>query len=49
MDTIAEKTGWTDLGIVPWFADAWKLPAEDVMDLPARANSGRPGGCAGRQ
>jgi adenosylcobyric acid synthase len=24
------------LGIVPWFADAWKLPAEDVMDVTSR-------------
>ena len=37
MDTIAEKTGWVDLGIVPWFADAWKLPAEDVMDIASSA------------
>jgi len=21
------------LGVVPWFADAWRLPAEDVMDI----------------
>ncbi len=36
MDTIAERTGWAPLGIVPWFADAWKLPAEDVMDIASR-------------
>jgi adenosylcobyric acid synthase len=30
---IADRTGWSDLGIVPWFPDAWKLPAEDVMDV----------------
>ncbi|WP_194096307.1 cobyric acid synthase [Marivivens aquimaris] len=39
MDVITECTGWTPLGIVPWFADAWRLPAEDVMDI-----KGRPGG-----
>ncbi|MEM9786989.1 MAG: cobyric acid synthase [Pseudomonadota bacterium] len=33
MDIIADRTGWTPLGIIPWFADAWKLPAEDVMDI----------------
>ncbi len=33
MDVIADSTGWQALGIVPWFADAWKLPAEDVMDI----------------
>ncbi len=33
---IASRTGWADLGIVPWFADAWRLPAEDVMDVASR-------------
>ncbi|MDP5361562.1 MAG: cobyric acid synthase, partial [Paracoccaceae bacterium] len=33
MDIIADRTGWAPLGIVPWFSDAWKLPAEDVMDI----------------
>ncbi len=36
MDIIAERTAWAPLGIVPWFADAWKLPAEDVMDITSR-------------
>ena len=39
MTAIADKTGWSPLGILPWFEDAWRLPAEDVMDL-----KGRPGG-----
>lgn len=30
---IVRRTGWTSLGVVPWFGDAWRLPAEDVMDL----------------
>ncbi|MCB1355386.1 MAG: cobyric acid synthase, partial [Maritimibacter sp.] len=34
---IARRTGWHDLGVLPWFAEAWKLPAEDVMDLVPRA------------
>ena len=40
MEFIAARTGWTPLGIVPWFADAWKLPAEDVMDIAGRRRDG---------
>jgi len=36
MTAIGRHTGWVALGIVPWFADAWKLPAEDVMDVASR-------------
>ncbi|HCP82668.1 MAG TPA: cobyric acid synthase CobQ [Octadecabacter sp.] len=36
MSAIAEHTGWAPLGIVSWFEDAWKLPAEDVMDVATR-------------
>ncbi len=36
MDIIAARTNWAPLGIIPWFADAWKLPAEDVMDIASR-------------
>ena len=36
MTIIQTMTGWRPLGIVPWFADAWKLPAEDVMDVASR-------------
>ncbi|SLN57046.1 Cobyric acid synthase [Falsiruegeria litorea R37] len=32
-DDIAARTGWPCLGVVPWFNDAWKLPAEDMMDI----------------
>lgn len=31
---IAQRTGWSALGVVPFFNDAHKLPAEDVLDLP---------------
>lgn len=34
-----ERTGWPTLGVLPWFNDAWKLPAEDVMDISS-AGSG---------
>jgi adenosylcobyric acid synthase len=36
METIAQHTEWAPLGIVPWFTDAWRLPAEDVMDIAGR-------------
>jgi len=42
-DDIARRTGWPSLGVIPWFQDAHRLPAEDVMDLPARARSGGSG------
>ncbi|MEX0308849.1 MAG: cobyric acid synthase, partial [Tateyamaria sp.] len=37
---IEAQTGWRGFGVVPWFADAWKLPAEDALDIatPARAD-----------
>ncbi|MEP1328623.1 cobyric acid synthase [Pseudophaeobacter sp.] len=36
-DDIACRTGWPSLGVVPWFWDAWKLPAEDMMDIASRS------------
>ncbi|MDF0599925.1 cobyric acid synthase [Psychromarinibacter sp. C21-152] len=36
MDAIAARTGWAPLGVLPHFAQAWKLPAEDVMDIRSR-------------
>ncbi|EAQ04234.1 cobyric acid synthase [Pseudooceanicola batsensis HTCC2597] len=40
MRIIADRTGWAALGLVPWFADAWKLPAEDVLDLASGPTGG---------
>ena len=37
---IVRHTGWPSLGVLPWFAEAWRLPAEDVMDLAARGVGG---------
>jgi adenosylcobyric acid synthase len=37
---IARHTGWQGYGVVPWFAQAHLLPAEDALDLAAT----RPGG-----
>jgi adenosylcobyric acid synthase len=34
---IAEKTGWASIGLLPHFADAAKLPAEDALGLSGPA------------
>ncbi|WP_421994594.1 cobyric acid synthase [Reyranella sp.] len=36
MDFIARRTGWPSLGLVPFFADAHRLPAEDAVVLQDR-------------
>ena len=33
LKTITEHTGWPSLGVLTWFQDAWKLPAEDALEL----------------
>jgi adenosylcobyric acid synthase len=38
MTAIENHTNWVPLGVLPWFADAWKLPAEDVMDISSRGS-----------
>ncbi len=38
---IAQRTGWPDLGLVPWFADAALLPAEDAVDLRRSTGQGQ--------
>ena len=30
---IAERTGWPGFGVLPYFNDAWRLPAEDALDI----------------
>jgi len=37
---IESRTGWTGLGVVPWFPDAHKLPAEDAADLGGTRGQG---------
>ncbi len=32
-DEIVERTGWPGFGVLPWFQEAWRLPAEDAVDL----------------
>jgi adenosylcobyric acid synthase len=36
---IEVRTGWPGFGVVPWFADAWKLPAEDAQDIATRSKA----------
>ena len=31
--SIEKMTNWKGLGVIPWFESAWKLPAEDSMDI----------------
>ncbi len=39
---IEQKTGWSGLGILPYFMDAWKLPAEDAHDITIPKRSSKP-------
>ncbi|WP_234050414.1 MULTISPECIES: cobyric acid synthase [unclassified Xanthobacter] len=32
---IGARTGWRGFGVCPWFAEGWRLPAEDALDLAA--------------
>lgn len=33
---IRQRTGWASVGVLPWFDEAWRLPAEDVMEIASR-------------
>ena len=37
---IVTRTGWPSLGVVPWFEAAWRLPAEDILDISGRRGDG---------
>ena len=39
---IEQKTGWSGFGVVPYFSDAWKLPAEDALDISTPQRPGKP-------
>ena len=41
MAQIEKFTSWKGLGVIPWFEEAPKLPAEDAMGLKAIVNSER--------
>lgn len=42
--TITARTGWRSFGVVPHFADAGRLPAEDALGLKSRYEAEREGG-----
>ncbi|QCI69520.1 cobyric acid synthase [Phreatobacter stygius] len=44
MAIIAERTGWPALGLVPHFAEAGLLPAEDILGLRRQADGAGEGG-----
>ncbi|MFT5159437.1 MAG: adenosylcobyric acid synthase [Paracoccaceae bacterium] len=35
---ISTRTNWPSIGVLPWFANAHKLPAEDIMDIRSTKN-----------
>jgi adenosylcobyric acid synthase len=37
---IADHTQWQGFGVLPYFPDAWRLPAEDALDIAASTGSG---------
>ena len=37
---IAGHTGWRGYGVLPFFEQAWKLPAEDALDVETSRSSG---------
>lgn len=40
LQAIVEYTDWSSLGVLPWFEEAWRLPAEDIMDLRSTSGTG---------
>ena len=39
-EMISDHTGWRGFGVVPWFKDAWRLPAEDALDISSGPQGG---------
>lgn len=39
-ELIKATTGWQGYGVVPYFNDAWKLPAEDALDIRGSVQKG---------
>ena len=37
---IASDTGWQGLGVLPYFPQAWRLPAEDALEIAQTTGSG---------
>jgi len=44
---IEQLTGWSGFGVVPYFPDQWKLPAEDGMDMARKITEGQSAQTAG--
>jgi adenosylcobyric acid synthase len=44
MAEIAARTGWRSIGLVPFFPEAGRLPAEDALALSRETPAARPGG-----
>jgi adenosylcobyric acid synthase len=40
LQAIAERSSWPSLGLIPYFADAARLPAEDALALDQRGDAG---------
>jgi adenosylcobyric acid synthase len=47
---IEDRTGWRGFGVVPWFTEAYKLPAEDSSDIGAKplTQEGKPAPDSGK-
>ena len=37
---IETQTGWPGFGVLPYFPEAWRLPAEDALDIAASTGQG---------
>ena len=37
---IADRTGWPGFGVLPYFPQAWRLPAEDALDIGNSPSTG---------
>ena len=38
---IEDQSGWPGFGVLSYFPDAWKLPAEDALDMQKNSTSGQ--------
>ena len=48
MGEIARRTGWAALGLIPYFRDASRLPAEDALALDAAGRAEAAGAAGGK-
>ncbi len=39
-ELIKDTTGWAGFGVLPYFGEAWKLPAEDALDIKNAKKAG---------